>query len=64
MREMIGACIYNALKFRFVLIGSWFVSQENFEYITDWGKHFIAAFKSSSPLSTHTLVFNIYRRIH
>ena len=35
MREMIGACIHNALKFRFVLMDSWFSAQENFEYITD-----------------------------
>lgn len=47
MREMIGACIHNALKFRFVLMDSWFASQENFEYITARGKHFIAALKSN-----------------
>ena len=47
MREMIGTCIQNALKFRFVLMDSWFSSQENFEYITGKGKHFIAALKSN-----------------
>ena len=35
MREMIEACIRNALKFLFVLMDSWFSAQENFEYITD-----------------------------
>ena len=43
MREIIGACIHNSLKFRFVLMDSWFAAQENFEYITAKGKHFIAA---------------------
>ena len=45
--EMIAACIHNALKFRFVLMDSWFSAQENFEYITAKGKHFIAALKSN-----------------
>ena len=47
MREMIAACMHNALKFRFVLMDSWFSAQENFEYITGKGKHFIAALKSN-----------------
>jgi len=47
MREMIGACIRNTLKFRFVLMDSWFFSQENFAYITSSGKHFIAALKNN-----------------
>lgn len=47
MREMIGVCIQNALKFRFVLMDSWFAAQENFEYITGKRKHFIAALKSN-----------------
>ena len=47
MREMIKACIHNALKFRFVLMDSWFSAQENFEYITAKGKHFIAALKGN-----------------
>lgn len=47
MREMIGACIHNALKSRFVLMDSWFASQDSFEYITGKGKHFIAALKTT-----------------
>jgi SRSO17 transposase len=34
MREMITTCIQNALKFRFVLMDSWFSSVENFSFIT------------------------------
>ena len=47
LREMIDACIGQALKFRFVLIDSWFSSEENFEFITDKGRHFIAALKDN-----------------
>ena len=35
------------MLWRFVLMDSWFSSQENFEYITARGKHFIAALKSN-----------------
>lgn len=37
----------NALKFRFVLMDSWFSSEENFNFITDKDKHFIAALKDN-----------------
>ena len=47
MREMIDACIGQALKSRFVLIDSWFSSEENFNFITDKGRHFIAALKDN-----------------
>ena len=47
MRQMIHACLQNALQFRFVLMDSWFASEENFEFITSRGKHFIAALKSN-----------------
>jgi IS4 transposase len=47
MREMIATCIANALKFRFVLMDSWFSSEENFEFITGKKKHFIAALKDN-----------------
>jgi len=47
MREMIGACIRNELKFRFVLMDSWFSATENFEFITGKGRHFIAALKDN-----------------
>ena len=47
MRQMIHACLQNALQFRFVLMDSWFASEENFDFITSRGKHFIAALKSN-----------------
>ena len=45
MRQMIHVCLQNALQFRFVLMDSWFSSEENFDFITGRGKHFIAALK-------------------
>jgi hypothetical protein len=47
MREMIHACLQNALQFHFVLMDSWFSSEENFDFITSRGKQFIAALKSN-----------------
>jgi hypothetical protein len=47
MREMIHACLQNALQFRFVLMDSWFASDENFDFIVSRGKHFIAALKAN-----------------
>jgi hypothetical protein len=47
MREMIQTCIDNSLKFRFVLMDSWFSSEENFNFITGKGRHFIAALKDN-----------------
>jgi hypothetical protein len=47
MREMIQTCIHNQLKFRFVLMDSWFSSEENFKFITAKGRHFIAALKDN-----------------
>ena len=47
MRQTIDTCVRNALKFRFVLMDSWFSSEENFDFITDKGRHFIAALKDN-----------------
>lgn len=47
MREMIGTCIDRQLKFRYVLMDSWFAAKENFEYIVKKKKHFIAALKDN-----------------
>ena len=44
---MIQTCMANSLKFRFVLMDSWFSSEENFEFITSHGKDFIAALKDN-----------------
>ena len=47
MRQMIQTCLHNELKFRFVLMDSWFASKENFEFITGKQRHFIAALKDN-----------------
>ncbi len=47
MRQMIGQCIQNQLKFRYVLMDSWFAAKENFEFIVKKNKHFIAALKNN-----------------
>ena len=47
MRRMIAACIHNALKFSYVLMDSWFSAVENFEFITQKKKHFVAAVKDN-----------------
>ncbi|TDR30238.1 DDE superfamily endonuclease [Hydromonas duriensis] len=45
MRAMIDQCVQNQLKFRYVLMDSWFSASENFEHIVKKHKHFIAALK-------------------
>jgi hypothetical protein len=47
MRNMFAACLANQLKFRYVLLDSWYAAQENFEFIEKKGKHFIAALKDN-----------------
>lgn len=47
MRRMIGTCLGNGLKFRYVLMDSWFAAKENFEYIMKKDRHFIAALKDN-----------------
>ncbi|BBP00478.1 IS701 family transposase [Sulfuriferula nivalis] len=47
MRQMIDTCIRNTLKFRFVLMVSWFSSDENLDFIGGKGRHFIAALKDN-----------------
>lgn len=47
MRDMIGTCIANQLKFRYVLMDSWFATKENFDYIVKKKKHFIATLKDN-----------------
>ena len=49
MREMIETCIHNTLKFRFVLMDSWFSLEENFDFITGKGSQFIALSATSEP---------------
>ena len=47
MRDMIQHCLNNHLKFRYVLMDSWFTAKENLEFIVDKGKHFIGALKDN-----------------
>lgn len=47
MRQMIDTCLRNGLKFKFILMDSWFSSVENFAFITQRDRHFIAAIKSN-----------------
>jgi hypothetical protein len=47
MREMIATCVANQWKFRYVLMDSWFAAQENFAFIVQKKKHFIAALKDN-----------------
>lgn len=47
MRNMIAACVNNTLKFRYVLMDSWFAAVENFDFIMRTKKHFIAALKDN-----------------
>lgn len=47
MREMMETCIHNDLKFRFVLMDCWFASEENFDFITNKARHFIATLKDN-----------------
>lgn len=47
MREILSVCVQNELKFRYVLMDSWFTSVENFEFIRAKKKHFIGALKDN-----------------
>lgn len=44
---MVGQCIQNQLKFRYVLMDCWFAAKENFEFIVKKNKHFVAALKNN-----------------
>ena len=44
---MIQACLQNDLKFRLVLMDSWFASKENFEFITGKARRFITTVKDN-----------------
>lgn len=47
LRKMIATCITNQLKFRYVLMDCWFAAKENFDFIVQKKKHFIAALKDN-----------------
>lgn len=52
MRDMIQTAINNQLKFRYVLMDTWFSAKENFEFILKHNKEFIAALKSNRLFAT------------
>jgi len=52
MREMFIQAIKNHIKFKYVLMDSWFSAKENFEYIRKKKKHFISAIKSNRLFAT------------
>jgi hypothetical protein len=52
MRDMIKVAINNKLKFRYILMDTWFSAKENFEFITKNEKDFIAALKSNRLFAT------------
>jgi len=47
MREMILTTVKNQVKFKYVLMDTWFGAKENFEFITKHKKEFISAIKSN-----------------
>jgi SRSO17 transposase len=55
MREMILTAVKNQVKFRYVLMDSWFGAKENFKFITKHKKEFISAIKSNQ--------FEIFRNV-
>jgi hypothetical protein len=47
LREILQVCINNQLKFRYILMDSWFCAKENFGFIMEKKKHFIGALKDN-----------------
>ena len=52
MRELFNVTIQNHIKFKYVLMDSWFSAKENFQYIRKYNKHFISAIKSNRLFAT------------
>jgi hypothetical protein len=52
MRNMINVAVNNQLKFRYILMDTWFSAKENFEFIQKKGKEFIAALKTNRLFAT------------
>jgi hypothetical protein len=47
LQEMFRQCVHNQLKFRYVLMDSWFAAKDNFELILARDKHFVAVLKDN-----------------
>jgi len=52
MRDIIQTALNNQLKFKYILMDTWFGAKENFEFITKKKKEFIAALKSNRLFAT------------
>jgi len=52
MRDMIQVAVNNQLKFKYILMDTWFGAKENFEFITKLKKEFVAALKSNRLFAT------------
>ena len=52
MRDMIQTAVTNQLKFKYILMDTWFGAKENFEFIIKKKKEFIAALKSNRLFAT------------
>jgi hypothetical protein len=55
MRSIIETCVAQKLKFRYVLMDSWFAAQENFAFIIKKERHFIAALKDNRLIALSAL---------
>src|SRR5512147_1848072 len=47
LQEMLLQCVQNQLKFRYVLMDSWFAAKDNFDLILAQDKHFVAVLKDN-----------------
>ena len=47
LQAMFLRCVHNRLKFRYVLMDSWFAAKDNFDLILAWGKHCVAVLKDN-----------------
>lgn len=47
MRDMILTAVKNQVKFKYVLMDTWFGAKENFEFIVKYKKEFVSAIKSN-----------------
>ena len=52
MRDMIQVALNNQIKFTYILMDTWFSAKDNFEFIVEQKKHFIAALKSNRLFAT------------
>jgi len=59
MREMVLTTVKNQVKFKYVLMDTWFGAKENFKLITKYKKEFISAIKSNRLIALYSLFSNL-----